>query len=335
MRTKIKIQYFYFFPFLSVAICVFFSCLSNADSAERQIRKPVGKIKSVSNRIEISNETFTEREWIDRFGKGDPDDSKYGKELGRIFSGVYPHDRKSIEDFRLGEEIDFLLYEGDVLKTGDTGEAQIYLNGCMIKMSKDTELNVEHAKKLSTDACSSVIDMIAGTARFFVGKVVGLKNIFKVKTTFAEAGVEGSDFIIELNKEKYLMTLHTSENTKLTLTNPKGTKRKKVAGGTSWNIERDEAPHAVEKTAKEYSEIVTDLRLDFACLWRDYLRVDRYPIVQDYSFFTVPDETPPVSQYSTDTAFQFEDNKTYPEENIMTNPGTDADTPMPPEPPEY
>ncbi|MDM8525440.1 FecR domain-containing protein [Desulfococcaceae bacterium HSG8] len=124
-------------------------------------------------------------------------------------SGTIAIENKNIPSRRYeisAKNAPFQLYRGDTVDTMD-GKAGCTLNDKTgLTLSPGTKLVIDrHIFDSEQKIRSSFIDMISGTARFVVEKLMGWNSEFKVRTELVIAGAEGSDFV--LNHVRYACTM--------------------------------------------------------------------------------------------------------------------------------
>ena len=112
---------------------------------------------------------------------------------GEVF--IQKHD----EEIWLPVEVDIPLEEGDGIKTGKDGHAEILMDdGSMVKLEKNTEITIrELAADYQTRSISSSLFLWFGRALSNITKFTSKNSRFRISTPTLVAGVRGTEFIVE------------------------------------------------------------------------------------------------------------------------------------------
>ena len=145
------------------------------------------------------------------------------------------------------------LYRGDALMTGEVGKLRLRLtDGSIITLSGGSRLELSrHVFEAGAKTRSSFLDMIVGKIRYLIRELSGFKRSeFRIRTPTAIAGIRGSDFIIEADRERTRITaLKDTELEVFGLSHPE--RMRTITDYTRVRVERGKTPGKPEAVSAE------------------------------------------------------------------------------------
>lgn len=110
------------------------------------------------------------------------------------------------------------VYEKDTIKTGEDSQARIFfVDESTVSVGPETTIKIEKLLcSPSKNQREGSLELLAGKARFDVGKLFSKDSTFEVKTPTAVAGVKGTSFIVWVTSEQLTKLMGLSGSVTIT-----------------------------------------------------------------------------------------------------------------------